>query len=196
MSFALNKKMIGAGFIVLLIITGLFMFGGNKNKQIQELKVYGDHLLYTNANELEKDADLIVIGHTQKDFKEFPATINYNENGRYSDYYTVTDVKITKVIKGQYSKDTILVTQRAALDKNKNILIINEDCSIMEKGKPYLLFLKKIDLKDTYGIMSINQGKFNIDNTDTKEKEKEKGESGVQYRNLKEDVLKKYKEYL
>jgi len=172
------------------------MFGGNKNEQIQELIVYGDHLLYANANELEKNADLIIIGHTQKDFKEFPGTINYNENGRYSDYYTVTDLKITKVIKGQYPKDTIFVTQRAALDKDKNILIINEDCSIMEKGKLYLLFLKKLDLKDTYGIMSINQGKFNIDNTDTKEKEKEKGESGVQYRNLKEDVLKKYKDNL
>jgi len=196
MSFALNKKIIVAGFIVLLIITGLFVFRGNRNETIQNFVVYGFHVLYKDANELEKDSDLIIIGHTQKDFKEFPATINYNENGRYSDYYTVTDVKINKVIKGQYSKDTIPVIQAAALDKNKNILLISEDCSIMEKSKPYLLFLKRTDLEDVYSIMSVNQGKFNIDNTDTKEKEKEKGESGVQYRDLKEDVLKKYKEYL
>ncbi|OPY57826.1 MAG: hypothetical protein A4E55_01367 [Pelotomaculum sp. PtaU1.Bin035] len=194
MSFALNKKIIVPGFIVLLIITILFTFAGNKGDKIQELKVYGDHLLYANANELEEDADLIIVGHTQKDFKEFPATINYNNDGRYSDYYTVTDVRITKVIKGEYSKDTIPVTQRAALDKNKNILIINEDCTIMERGKPYLLFLKKIDLKDTYGIMSIDQGKFNIDNTDTKEKEI--GQSNIQYKNLKEDVLEKFKQHI
>ncbi|ADL07016.1 type I phosphodiesterase/nucleotide pyrophosphatase [Thermosediminibacter oceani DSM 16646] len=60
----------------------------------------------------------------------------------------------------------------------------------MEKGKRYLLFLKATDSPGVYSIVSLNQGKFNIDNLDTKEKELEQKDG--QFKTLKQDVLNKF----
>lgn len=191
MNYAFNRKLFIITLIVglfLTIVASISLFYSNVP---QTLLVYGDHITFDNVEQLEKSVDLILVGSPLKDFSDLEPTIEYNEYGRYGEYFTITDIKIDKVIKGDCSTDIVLVSQRVAFDKNNNTLIINEDCSIMEKDKTYILFLDKIEtMKDAYSIIGVNQGKFNIDGTDDEEKSKEM--ENPQYKNLKESVLGKY----
>lgn len=50
------------------------------------------------------------------------------------------------------------------------------------------------NLEDVYSIISVNQGKFNLDKTDKKEAKVEAEDE--QYKNLKQKVMKKYDEQL
>ena len=131
----------------------------------KQINIQCNHVLYNDANQLTDYADLIILGQTEKDFSEFSPTFIYTPEGRYQDFYTVTDVKVVKTIKGDYNNNYIPIIQGAALVnspfKKQNDLLINEGYSVLEKGKPYLLFLKKTD-DGNYSIVSVNQGKFNM----------------------------------
>lgn len=67
-----------------------------------------------------------------------------------------------------------------------------DDYTVMEKNKKYILFLAKDDENEGYWIKALNQGKFNIDNTDIREQKLSK--ENELFGQLKKDVLKKYKD--
>jgi hypothetical protein len=171
----------------------MLLFGLRTTGEVREVVTHGSYLTFENVEELEEYAELVVIGYTPWDFYELKPEIVYSDVGTYIDYSTPTEVVITDVIKGSHSEKTVFASQRAAYDRKINTLIRNEDCTIMEKGKLYVLFLGKAygyEHLDTYSIIAVNQGKFNIDGTDDIEKSHEL--VNEQYRMLKESVLKKY----
>lgn len=219
MSNLLNKKFVLSGIGLMLIVAIVAFTSQFSSSQPKILVGHMDHFEYENVGELEEAVDMILIGYPVKEFSELEPVIIYNENGRYEDYLTPTEVKIKKVVKGDYSDDTIFVTQRAAFDKKANTIIYSEDWSPLEKDKEYLLFLSKItpteelftmegrkltftlpswmrtikELDTMYSIHSINQGQFNIDSTDYNEKTM--AEKNTQYNKLRESVYAKYKEH-
>jgi hypothetical protein len=191
---AINKYkkvyVIGLAFAMLLV-SCLYVY--DTNKPITQLTIQGKHVYYNNVDDLEAKADLIIVGASVKEFSEYTPTITYNESGRYENFYTITDVKVSKVLKGQYQNNTIPVLQNAAIDKKEKIMLVDDGYSVMEKNKGYLLFLKKSPLEGYY-ILGINQGKHNIDNTDNNEKETMKKDSF--YKNLRQEVSVRFSDKL
>lgn len=150
---------------------------------------------YENVDVLEKSADAIVVASPEKDLSELEPTLKYTEEGRLEDYYTVTNVKVKKVLKGDDIPKSIDVIQGAAFIKDNELkfekdVITIEHFRPMEKGKKYLLFLEKKE-NGQYGILGVFQGKINVDDTD--ENEKKYTEEDKHYKKLKEDVIKKFK---
>ncbi|RJQ32755.1 MAG: hypothetical protein C4589_00370 [Peptococcaceae bacterium] len=184
---------IGLALVMFLAFYIYYIYMSNINKPITQVTILGDYMSYSNADDLEKNADLIIVGTPLKEFSECTPTITYNEFGRYDNFYTVSDIRISKILKGQYQSDTIPVLQNAAIDKKENIMLVDEGYSVMKKGKKYLLFLKKSPLEGYY-ILGINEGKHSVDNSDVKEKEVAENDS--HYKDIKQEVLKKYSDKL
>lgn len=65
------------------------------------------YLSYHSAEELFQEADLIVIGSTEQNFGDREhMTSSLALKGSLQDFYTVTTVKVDKVIKGPISENT------------------------------------------------------------------------------------------
>lgn len=158
------------------------------------IKIHGDHALYNSVEQLENYSDVIVVAKAVDEFSKYTPTLTYTPEGRLNAYDTVVDMQVIKSIKGSVNKgEVIKVIEHAAyipstLKKTPD-LIINEDVTLFQKGSKYILMLKKLE-DGTYSVISLNQGKFNIDNSDLQEKEQESIDS--QFSDLKKKVKNKY----
>ncbi|OPY58029.1 MAG: hypothetical protein A4E55_01202 [Pelotomaculum sp. PtaU1.Bin035] len=171
--------------LVMLIASCLYFF--NNNNSINTVTIHGSHAYYSSAKDMETKADLIIVGTPTKAFNDCTPTITYNNSGRYENFYTITDIRISKILKGEYKDDIVPVAQNAAIDKREKIMLIDDDYSPMEKDKKYLMFLKKNQSNGFYYILGVNQGKHNIDNFDNNEKELL--ENDTHYKKLRQEVL-------
>lgn len=177
------------------------------------------HITFASVEELASRADLIVVGKTLKEFEQNSlvyvsvadtskqrfqpnqSVIVYDETKSLLDYYTITQFEVKKVLKGSFSSKKISVLQAGAIvpksGQKAKYILASEDFSPLKANSAYILFLAKIDtvtfpnLADVYSIISINQGKFNLDKTDDKEQAIEIKDQ--QYKDLKAKVLDKYK---
>ncbi|TPG68262.1 hypothetical protein EEL32_20695 [Brevibacillus laterosporus] len=182
---------------MLSIVTGVFVFCGGFYFGIPStvIESHANITKYEHVENLEDEADAIVVVSPEKDFTDEESTITYTDVGRIEDYYTVTDVKVNKVFKGKDIPDSISVIQGAVMVKDdalkyqKDLLTI-EGYRVMEKDKNYILFLEAKD-NGQYGILGVFQGKVNVDDTD--KAERTIMAENDHYQNLKNEILEKYK---
>jgi hypothetical protein len=181
--------------------------------------VYSNTILYDNVDDLEKHADLIIIGKTATNFEDIQVRdveeskqkeLNFQPNqsilikdsaGLPVGFFTISSVKVNKVLKGSIDLKEINVIQAGAVSSDgtgKEIIIANKGFTPLQKNVKYILFLRKTNKENfpgagdnTYGILSINQGKFNLDQKDTTESKEEF--KNAQYKSLKSQVSGKYK---
>lgn len=158
------------------------------------IKVHGDHALYNSIEQLESYSDAIIVAKAVDDFSKYAPTLTYTQEGRINTYNTTVDIQVVKSIKGSLNKgDVIKVIEHAAylpsaLKKTPD-LTINEDVTLFQKGSKYILMLKKSE-DGSYSVISLNQGKFNIDSTDLQEKQQES--NNLQFGDLKKKIKAKY----
>lgn len=172
---------------------------------------------YNDAEELETAAELIVVGRpllcledtqptsipeSEKAKKQpifYESVVVKDDQGFIVDRYSIAFVTVEKVLKGKVEEKQIQVLQPAAIVKESNqppFISQAKDYSLLKRNTKYLLFLKEVDtatypnLAGVYRILSVNQGKFNLDKTDDEETGVE--ERNEQYRQLKAKVRKKY----
>lgn len=159
---------------------------------IQVIEIEANTYQFKNVEDLEEKADLIVLGEVNQDFEEYEPTIYKNDFGRLEQFYTIVDFTVKKVFKGE-TLDSVPVIENAAMvtDFGQKQLFVHDGYTTMEEGKKYLLFLKKNDFDEGYWVMSITQGKYNVDGLD--EKENAFSKTDDHYQKLKEEVLDKYK---
>ncbi len=177
----------------------------------------GNYKTYENAEDLEIASGLIIIGKPQASLEESKPTsipisqqltkqpivnesiVVKDNDGAIIDRYTISSVKVQKVVKGQFKEKEIRVIQPSAVVKEDNqapFISTIEGYSPLKKNSKYILFLKEIDtatypkMAGVYSILSVNQGKFNFDNTDTEETKVEASDN--QYADLKAKVRAKY----
>ena len=192
MNIKLNKKqgIIATTLIIFLGLLASYIFFPAK-----EIRIQSNLVLYNSLQDINDFADLVIVGSTRKDFSEFKPTVTYNLDGRIEDFYTVTDVKVDKVYKGTFKKENVPVAQvavtKSTLVKLKKDVIIDEHYSIMQTGKKYVLFLKKVENEDFYSIISVYQGKYNIDGLDTDEDKV--SNKNPKYSSIKQEVKLLYK---
>jgi hypothetical protein len=162
------------------------------------LRVLANHAVYTSVEELESNADLIVVGKTIKDFDRNKPFIRKNPKSRggrgIAEFYTITPFEVKKVLKGSGNGTGISLIQPAVLidqsNKQEKRLLILDDYTLLKKNSSYLLYLAKTD-GGMYGVLGVSQGKFNLDKTDKEEEEFEAKDE--QYKELKAKVLEKNK---
>lgn len=186
------KKLAGTIICSVALVAGGFYFLTPSKIMKVEAKVVG----YKNVEALERGADYIVVGHLEKDFSEYEPTFKYTSEGRVGEFYTKTDIIIDKTLKGDADTKVIPVLQAAAYVessfKYQADLETIEGFTPMEKGKEYLLFLKKAHDGENYSLLGVYQGKFDIDESD-----KVQGlalEENSHYQKLKDEVVEKYKD--
>jgi hypothetical protein len=177
----------------------------------------GNYITFDSVENLSNTADLIIIGQPVNNLSESKRISKKNtgktndkvelntslvytdEDGKIVDYQTVTPVKVKKVLKGNPKDKLIGVSQGGAVvDANSQPFVMaSEGFTPLDKGSKYILFLKEIDASEfpnmagIYSIISVNQGKFNLDKSDKQEETHETKD--LQYKSLKEQVRSKYK---
>jgi hypothetical protein len=173
---------------------------------------------YRDTESLEERADLIVVVKPQASLEDSKLTTTVRDSemlkkklildesvvvkdseGVMVDRYMATSVKVEKVLKGKVQDNEIKVLQSAAVIREPGqapYIAKTDGYSPLKKGVKYLLFLKEKDVKyfpnfvGVYSIISVNQGKFNFDATDSEETKEEARDP--QYADLKAKVRKKY----
>lgn len=180
--------------VAAICLIGIYAFKINHiQRTVKTVEVHGNYVLYNNVENLENYADAIIIGSVTSELKDNKVVTTKNVNGRLDNFYTITPINVKKVIKGDIVNRTINVNQPVAIIKdsdNSDIKLVLEDYSELKKNANYVLFLKKAT-DNSYSIVSVSQGKFNLDDTDADEKNIASNNS--QLNELKQKVLKKYK---
>jgi hypothetical protein len=178
---------------------------------------FASYKTYNESAELEIAADLVVVGRAKTSIEDGQPTavpesekakrnhavnesvVIKDEQGFIVDRYTITSVKVHKVVKGKVEDKEIKVLQPAAVVKESNqpaFISTIEDYAPLKKNVKYLLFLKEVDtatypnLAGVYSILSVNQGKFNLDKGDDEETRVEG--RNEQYQKLKVKIRKNY----
>jgi hypothetical protein len=186
-------------------------------KQVDALRTFGNYKTYDSEDELFQFADLVVIGKPTVNLDETSYNLSseseskskkHQDNvsitvkdasGRSIDSYSIILFKVQKYLKGNSKNKQIRVLQSATYIQEPGrspFVRISEGASPLQKKSRYILFLKEVDtatypnLTGVYSIISENQGKFNLDKTDSQESEVEGREE--QYRKLKEKVKKRH----
>jgi hypothetical protein len=140
-------------------------------------EVFSDSKTYDIPEQLEADADVILIGKPIADISEskiqskqvpfgskrqpVPGLDNYASGGSYttttedgaiSSYINIVTIKVQKVIKGDIKSKTIDVVEPAALvqaSDNSRYIIASESYTPLQKNKKYILFLVSTDTMAT-----------------------------------------------
>lgn len=178
----------------------------------------GDYIRFNSVDKLTEIADFVVVGKPQANIEDSVFVSVSEENSRTRqpqnqiesivvgddlgsivDAYTITPFRVQRYLKGQLKTKEIKIIQSVAYIQEEGkspYLWINKGFSPLERKSRYILFLKEVDtatypnLSDVYSIVSVNQGKFNLDQTDSGELQVEGKDQ--QYRNLKDKVRERF----
>jgi hypothetical protein len=174
---------------------------------------------FNSVESLEADAELVVVAKPQAELENSTyspvkkseslkkkivlneSVVIKDDDGSLIDRYTITSVKILKVLKGKTEEKELKVLQPAALvgEAKPPVIIAVGGYWPLKKDNKYVLFLSKMDTKvfpnmvGVYGISSVGS-KFNLANTDNRETAAEA--KSKQFADLKAKVIKKYEAIL
>lgn len=179
--------------------------------EIQEVSVGTNYKKYESIEELDKDAELILIGNTKTDFMQRQHHASFMPNGALADFYTLTDFNVKEVVKQpkDFSLDTnkvIKIIEPASfIEEEKiqdkitkvNTIIKDETYEPLEKNIDYVVFLKRND-NGEYSIINMYRGKFEIkkDVNPNLHEDSHGDDITKPYLKMKEDVLKKYSAHI
>lgn len=131
---------------------------------------------YHDLASLEEAADLVLIGSPTDAFEDRDHRVTYFEGEKaqtIQDYYTLTKFEVHRVIQSndpdvQQDKSIEVIEPIGLVQEfTGRVKLKYEDYSEMEKGKTYVIFLKKM-ASGHYSIMSLAYGKYSIGNHDGK----------------------------
>jgi hypothetical protein len=166
--------------VVILILTVAFLSitvysKVSSSKQFSsdlEINTSATYKHYATIDELDADADLIIVGSPTQDFESRKHEKTYFEDGLLQDFYTITGVKVKSIIKQpadfNMNKANIIeiiepISVISTPEGDKKIKI--ENYSALKKGSFYVIFLKK-NTFGNYAVLNLEAGKYNIDKTD------------------------------
>lgn len=169
------------GLLLLTLIPNGFPTSGSKD----ELTIYADWITYQDQESLVRNSEAILSGEIINVDNSVKVPIQYvfpdkvteeqkeavlNSGAAY-DLYTVSEVRVDKVIKGEFKEgDTIKVYQLGG--ENEKLQANEANTNYYKKGNRYLLFATRFsnDTADKYKVLPINaiQGEIQIINGKTK----------------------------
>ncbi|WIV20213.1 hypothetical protein QPK24_05795 [Paenibacillus polygoni] len=176
------NRRIGAHFIFVSLLIGalLIWFLFNMNSKDNSLtavpplvveepsytdtySVSTNSMRYETVQILEQYADLIIIGTPTENFEARKHVITKYNDGAMQDFYTLTEMKINKIIKkpDDFSKnqETIIIIEPVGVTGTTKFT--SNGYVEIQKGDQSVLFLMKNTFGD-YGIINKNLGKFSL----------------------------------
>lgn len=174
-------------------------------KDISEYKVlsnnWADYRVYADTNELEHSSPIIVRGEFtgKRSIKEWKDS----ETNEVVQKASESEMKINKIYKGNITSGATIKIYEPARFENSQFYSI-EGYNVVQKNKEYVLFLRPSTEKDTYIIVGMYQGKYDMSNqkeakekrTIQKYKEIEQdeyfGDETERFNKLKNEVIQKY----
>lgn len=198
-----NKKILLILPATLLLLVGIYYFA--VYNQVKPLKLECSYIGYNTSDDLIKNSDLILVVSTDIPVTKRDFEFRYIDGG-ISDFYTLTQVTIKKIIKQpsdfKYTVgNKIKILEPFAIEQTPSgkLLLTDAEYAPLLTDKDYLIFTKKND-KGTYCIINMDLGAYNItdnenqidnkylitssDNSNEIKNRKEK------YLNLKKDIAR------
>lgn len=186
MEYFLTKQF---GKITTLVLSGLLLFSlaacAQDTKAEPKYSNYeGDAVVFT-LPKLEAQAEVIARIEVQDDLTTTNSRINYADEGQKQGvgrFYSLRKVKVLETFKSsaQQAADTLLIRDVTALAEDGSILTFNDNRPL-KKGKQYIVFLGTAEGSDELGILSADNGVFEV------EKSRE-----TNFEPLRSEVLAKY----
>ncbi|MCU5375931.1 hypothetical protein OCA08_02055 [Bacillus cereus] len=174
-------------------------------KDMSEYKVqsnnWADYRVYADTNELEHSSPIIVCGEFtgKRRVKEWKDS----ETNEVVQKASESEMKINKIYKGNITSGSTIKIYEPARFENSQFHSM-EGYNLVQKNKEYVLFLRPSTEKDTYIIVGMYQGKYDMSNKkEAKEKrtiqkyreiEQEEyfGDETESFNKLKNEVIQKY----
>lgn len=172
------------------------------SKPYEEISVHADHAKFSNADDLEKDAHLIIVGSPIKKFSDRPHVTKYfpGEKKAIEEFYTITDIIVDKVLKqpadfklNQANTLQIVEPVTEIGYPDKVIKLKADEYEDVKANSKYIIFLKRNSF-GSYYVLGGNMGKYNIDGTD--QLDNNIAEEKELKSKLKADILTKYQNQL
>ncbi|MEC0180655.1 hypothetical protein P4H61_03980 [Paenibacillus peoriae] len=200
-----NKK-IKLGISVLaigaFIASGsLFFTSTNASPNFSEMNtpkisLEASYIDYKTVSELDSNAELIVIGTPLQEFDDRQHIVTSFEDGTIQDFYTLTNIKIDKVIKSPEGtalnvEEPLSIVEPISYidDAGGKKKIAYEDYTELKQNEKNIIFLKK-NTQGQYSVINMDLGKFAIEpSSQSPSSSVDKQDSKEQFR---ESVLEKY----
>ncbi|MBP3479975.1 MAG: hypothetical protein J6K66_00020 [Clostridia bacterium] len=149
-------------------------------ESMQILKSYADYKTYNTEAEFFETSDIVFIGMPIETFTDGEEhyynldgiEISKNSSEKIGSYCTVRNIKVLKVLKGEWSEETIKIAEKAVCktyeDGTERIIGLPDNSIITKKNSKYIYYANKAaqDNMDFY-IARPDQGVINIDGLDT-----------------------------
>jgi hypothetical protein len=189
--------------IVLIGITVLFgsiyFINKNEGSQVESVSMSSKHEGFSSLEELEQDSEIIIIGKKESSENFVDKVSEGPEKGTINIFYTLSDVKVSKVLKNTTDKEinkSLTVLERGAFDTNvlgKKQYIHVEGYELMKENKKYLLFLRESESDPSqYIIKGVYYGKIPLETNDFEMSED--GKVKMIFKDIAESARKKYKD--
>ncbi|KXG11171.1 hypothetical protein PNH38_01175 [Anoxybacillus rupiensis] len=166
----MKKKQFIFGFVLLLVtIAAMISYWhfssvtyNNQSSQTKVAVLDADYDLMNDINEVDRNATLIVKGkfignRTLKEWVDEPTNTVTATASK-------SEIRVEKVLKGELKKKEIAVYEPAYFMNDTFVSI--EGYNLMQERHNYLLFLKPMIDDDTYVIVGMYQGKYDLDSPD------------------------------
>ncbi|MGZ0052403.1 hypothetical protein [Brevibacillus gelatini] len=190
------------GKIVMAFTTSLVAGYVYLDNQVEVRNSHASVTVYESVKDLEKDADLIIIGEATNKTENY---IRYHENGEIDDYSTKRMVKVQKIFKNNLDEklavgdevevwEPSIIIKDGVIGKQQRTI---EGYRLMQNEKKYVLFLKKNTYFNNLAPLGVIQGKFPLDEASKSlnyaYKDEFKHYNFPQFDKLNEEVSIKYK---
>ncbi|WP_025715954.1 hypothetical protein [Paenibacillus sp. 1-18] len=161
-----------------------------------KISLEASYIDYKTVSELDSNAELIVIGTPLQGFDDRQHIVTSFDDGTLQDFYTLTNIKMDKVIKSPEGSSLNLDEPLSIVEPISYIddaggkkKIAYEDYTELKQNEKSIIFLKK-NTQGQYSVINMDLGKFAIEPTSqSPNSSAEKQDSNEQFR---ESVLEKY----
>lgn len=126
------------------------------------VNVIVDRILYENIEDLKAKTELVVIGEFLEDSKQqlvYSSNDNFNKSV-LTDAVSTNTVKIEKVLYGDCSSDTLVLSQRYGITDDTNQLVTFSDMTPMNKGDKWIFFLYFDEVSNSYWCSGDYTGRY------------------------------------
>ncbi len=184
-----NKLLLLYSLIAAVLLVGGGCYYYEDATIINNAEIEANYKVYNNVSEMVDDADIIMRATITDDSQNI-----LNTQDGFTDGYTLTKVHVDKIIKGDKSLENSYFTVSEPTYVVENGIrpgktrFSYEEYSKLVSGSKYFLLLKQSE--GNYWVNALHQGKYNIDNTD--KKEKELYSKNQNFKILKDDILNKF----
>lgn len=175
-----NSILLVLSILLLLTVANNKIAGKTSEPSYKIASTHADYVVFEDLKELEEHADLIIKAKFSGD-RELK---NWYINDEIVETAAKSFVKVNKVYKGTLDEKIISIYEPAYLTEDTFVNI--EGYNLLNEEGNYILFLRKNLVDETYVIVGMYQGKYNLNIDPAKKYQASKNKS------IEKSILESY----